>query len=164
LRKEGVNVDIKDSGIRRNFRTGAVRDMGKNKGRCDLMPLEQIGECLGDVVLTKVGSYVYNGQTESLEKAISYFIEKILQRDVYEVLLELSLHYEKGTNKYGERNWEKGIPLSSFIDSGTRHYLKYQAGIEDERHDLAFIWNILGAIWTHENKPEMINLPFKKES
>jgi len=26
----------------------------------------------------------------------------------------------------------------------------------------AFVWNILGAIWTHLNKPEMIDLPFKK--
>jgi len=25
----------------------------------------------------------------------------------------------------------------------------------------AFVWNILGAIWTHRNKPEMIDLPFK---
>ena len=24
----------------------------------------------------------------------------------------------------------------------------------------AFVWNILGAIWTHINKPEMIDLPF----
>ncbi len=29
---------IKDSGTRRQFETGAVRDMAKGKGRCDLIP------------------------------------------------------------------------------------------------------------------------------
>ena len=31
----------------------------------------------------------------------------------------------------------------------------------DERHDLAFIWNMLGAVWTMEHKPEMIDIPFE---
>ena len=30
---------IKDSGKRRQFETGAVRDIAEGKGRCDLMPL-----------------------------------------------------------------------------------------------------------------------------
>ena len=29
---------IKDSGDRREFDSGAIRDMGGNKGRCDLLP------------------------------------------------------------------------------------------------------------------------------
>ena len=33
---------IQDSGNRRQFDTGAVRDIQSNKGRCDLMPLKQI--------------------------------------------------------------------------------------------------------------------------
>jgi hypothetical protein len=36
------------------------------------------------------------------------------------------------------------------------------AGKTDEPHDLAFLWNIFGAMWTHRNKPEMIDLPFKE--
>jgi hypothetical protein len=27
-------------------------------------------------------------------------------------------------------------------------------GDEDEPHDRAFVWNLVGAIWTMENKPE----------
>lgn len=34
---------IKDSGERREFQTGAVRDIQEGKGRCDLMPLDCIG-------------------------------------------------------------------------------------------------------------------------
>ena len=29
---------LKDSGTRREFETGAVRDMAEGKGRCDLLP------------------------------------------------------------------------------------------------------------------------------
>ena len=31
-------MKIKDSGERREFSTGAVRDMAEGKGRCDLLP------------------------------------------------------------------------------------------------------------------------------
>lgn len=33
---------IKDSGNRREFSTGAVRDMAEGKGRCDLLPLTEV--------------------------------------------------------------------------------------------------------------------------
>ena len=49
----GVTVvgTIKDSGDRTEFETGAVRDMREGKGRCDLMPLEVVGEWLKDDIL-----------------------------------------------------------------------------------------------------------------
>ena len=40
---------IKDSGERRSFETGAVRDIQEGKGRCDLMPLEVMVDILADV-------------------------------------------------------------------------------------------------------------------
>ncbi len=33
----------------------------------------------------------------------------------------------------------------------------------DEPHDRAFVWNMLGAIWTHKHHPELIDLPFAKK-
>ena len=39
--------NIKDSGYRRTFKTGAVRDIVDGKGRCDLMPLHEIAGLLG---------------------------------------------------------------------------------------------------------------------
>lgn len=60
--------------------------------------------------------------------------------------------------EYGENNWQKGIPESSYIDSAVRHYLKWLRGDDDERHDRAFVWNIMCLIWTHEHittNPEM---------
>ena len=78
-------------------------------------------------------------------------------------MLEVSKHYEDGCNKYGERNWEKGIPLHCYIDSGVRHYIKWLRGDNDEPHDRAFLWNMLGALWTHDYHPEYCDLPFSKE-
>ena len=67
------------------------------------------------------------------------------------MLLEVSKHFEEGALKYGENNWQKGIPESSYIDSAVRHYLKWLRGDNDEQHDRAFIWNIMCLIWTHEH-------------
>ena len=55
---------------------------------------------------------------------------------------------EEGAKKYGERNWEKGQPLSRFMDSALRHLLKHLEGHKDERHDVAAAWNILAMIET----------------
>ena len=74
-------------------------------------------------------------------------------------LLRLSKHYEAGTEAHGERNWEKGIPMHSFLDSAIRHLFKYMDGMEDEDHLCAAAWNILGAMWTEEKHPEMQDIP-----
>lgn len=156
---------IKDSGERREFSTGAVRDMGENgkKGRCDLLPLETIGYFASDSILTLIGRFVYNQCPSNLWNAIITFTDNFPGADETErfcsAMLEVALHYEEGCQKYGERNWEKGIPLHCYIDSGVRHYLKFRRGDNDERHDRAFIWNMLGAIWTVTTYPNLNDLP-----
>lgn len=90
---------LKDSGDRRKFKTGAVRDMSKGKGRMDLLPMR--------------------------------------------ALIEVSKIYEAGCEKYGERNWEKGIPLHSYVDSAMRHLAKFMIGKRDEPHLRQAIWNLL---------------------
>jgi hypothetical protein len=89
---------IKDSGERREFTTGAVRDMSAGKGRFDLLcPF---------------------------------------------ALARLAEHMERGSVKYGDRNWEQGIPQSSFMDSAMRHLNRYAQGQTDEEHLLAALWNV----------------------
>lgn len=58
-------------------------------------------------------------------------------------LLEVSVHFEDGARKYAPRNWERGIPLSRFVDSQLRHTLKLLAGRTDEDHARAMAWNAL---------------------
>ena len=112
-------MTIKDSGTRRQFDSGAVRDMQEGKGRCDLLPA-----C---------------------------------------AILRVAQHFEAGAKKYEDRNWEKGIPVGSFIDSAIRHLMKYLDGQADEDHLCAAGWNILCAMWTEEKRPDLINIPTRPE-
>lgn len=152
---------LPDSGKRREFGTGAVRDVAQGKGRCDLMPLGIIGEWMGHDCLMYINEYLYKGNTCFLWKALMTFIE-YRDMDPYTSLLEVAKHFEDGSVKYGDRNWEKGIPIHCYIDSAVRHYLKYRRGDTDEPHDRAFMWNILCAMWTHEKYPELIDIPAEK--
>lgn len=110
---------IKDSGTRRKFETGAVRDMQEGKGRLDLLP--------------------------------------------WCAIMRVARHFEAGAVKYGDRNWERGIPLSSFMDSAARHIAKYMDGQTDEDHLVAAAWNLLCALWTEEKRPDLINIPTRPE-
>ena len=49
---------------------------------------------------------------------------------------------ERGAIKYNDRNWEKGMPLSVYVDSGMRHFFKFLEGHRDEDHLVAAIWNL----------------------
>jgi len=97
---------IKDSGERREFTTGSVRDKRDGKGRYDLLPAYVIG------------------------------------RD--------AKHIEAGAVKYGPRNWEKGQPLSSYLDSALRHLFVWMDGDREEDNLAAARWNIAALMWTEE--------------
>lgn len=161
---------IQDSGDRRQFESGAVRDMAGGKGRCDLMPLFDVanvfrfvGEESAYEILYKLSSLLRDdlSQKEKYEYCmmiLSDFVD--FQRELHEtsgsfpnLFLEVAVHYEEGAKKYGEHNWEKGLPLWCYVDSATRHFLKYLDSWDDERHDRAFVWNILGYMYTIRNMP-----------
>lgn len=147
---------ILDSGNRREFvETGAVRDIQDGKGRCDLLPLDVIEkEIISSWVLECIGKFIEHGNKDSLSAALHDFV-RTQYPDEATAILDLAKHFEAGAKKYGERNWEKGIPIRSYIDSAVRHYLKYLRGDTDEPHDRAFVWNIVCAIWTCKHKPEL---------
>lgn len=147
---------IKDSGTRREFETGAVRDCTEGKGRCDLMPLDVVAEVADDEILEDIASYVDTGIDMFLKNALERFAR--VYDSIYDMMLDVSIHFEEGAKKYGEYNWQKGIPESSYMDSAVRHYLKFRAGMDDERHDRAFVWNILCLIWQHrQNGKEKVS-------
>lgn len=66
----------------------------------------------------------------------------------YEPLLQWAQWTEGGAKKYGDRNWEKGIPLMRYLDSAFRHLTKLIAGQRDENHEAAVIWNVGSYIQT----------------
>lgn len=149
---------IKDSGERREFETGAVRDIQEGKGRCDLMPLDILNMFYDDLAVSRVFHYIdefrKDGKFTNLLDVLSVF-ETITYENSYTMFLEVSKHFEEGAKKYGEHNWQKGIPTHCYIDSAVRHYLKWLRGDMDEPHDRAFVWNILCCIWTCIHKPEL---------
>lgn len=167
--------EIKDSGNRREFSTGAVRDMAEGKGRCDLLPLDVISDLFVElkcekyervnIILNYLNSAleIWKGELLSwdsnrmdcvvdfLYDALKEFLKQSDFADVPTMVLELSVHFEQGANKYTEDNWKRGIPVNCYIDSAIRHYLKWLRGDTDERHDRAFVWNIVCCIWEVEH-------------
>jgi hypothetical protein len=74
----------------------------------------------------------------------------------YEPLRRLAVHYERGAKKYGDRNWEKGLPLHGHLSCGARHLMKFIGGHRDEDHLAAVLWNVCAYIatekWIDEGK------------
>lgn len=146
---------IKDSGNRTNFESGAVRDIQSGKERCDLMPLGVVATLIDSDEIRGISLFKDTGDTGFLYACLKEFCNDSPFFSAYTMLLEVAKHFEEGAEKYGENNWQKGIPVHSYIDSAIRHLLRYWNNENDERHDRAFCWNILCAIWTCENKPEL---------
>ena len=158
---------IKDSGKRSQFSTGAVRDIQKGKGRCDLMPLDVVAECYNrffpecviNLVFAELHLFTKTGD-------VTHLYEVLCPNEMYDkwshMFLEVAKHFEEGAEKYGENNWQKGLPVKCYINSAVRHYLKWLREDDDEPHDRAFCWNIMCAIWTCMHKPELND--YRKEN
>lgn len=138
---------IKDSGNRRQFDTGAVRDMQEGKGRCDLMPLEVVREYLTNPIFGYIEDFKKSRNTDKLHSCLMVFADEAYHGCPHTMFLEVAKHFEEGAKKYGENNWQKGIPPKCYIDSAVRHYLKWLRGDKDEPHDRAFVWNLMCCIW-----------------
>lgn len=106
LDSNGDGFITKDSGDRREFPTGSVRDRDSSKSRPDLISpwaLERIGHL-----------------------------------------------YRRGAEKYGDRNWEKGQPVSDITASLFRHLIAYMEGDREEDHLAAIAWNAIAIMHFEE--------------
>lgn len=79
-------------------------------------------------------------------------------------LLRVARHMENALEHHEERNWEKGIPMHSFLDSAMRHLFKYMDGQADEDHLAAAASNLLMALWTEDHLPGMQDIPTRPGS
>ena len=104
-------MPLQDSGERRAFTSGAVRDIAEGKGRCDLLPLSVISEYMPNPILEQIGNFIADGNPEEpVERLKTYFSMKGFPMGVVNTaqriantLLEVAKHYEAGCDKYGER-------------------------------------------------------------
>lgn len=74
-------------------------------------------------------------------------------------LRRLAQVYERGAAKYDDRNWEKGSPLSRFIDSAERHINDYKCGLRDEDHLAQASWNLFAVMHLEATRPELQDMP-----
>ena len=151
---------ILDSGARREFESGAVRDIQEGKGRCDLLPLDICADYIEEFEDNERAARVFRNIRRFQESSTVEYLYFALNyanpfEDNYTMILEVAKQFEEGAKKYGERNWEKGIPVHCYIDSAIRHYMKYLRGDKDEPHNRALCWNLMCAIWTCVYHPEL---------
>lgn len=151
---------IQDSGERQEFVTGAVRDIQKGKGRCDLMPLEVVCKYLQKPIFGHLNTFLQDCDTGHLYECLSLFssyygdfTDTVTDCTMF---LEVARHFEEGAEKYGENNWQKGLPAQCYINSAIRHYLKWLRGDKDEPHDRAFVWNLMCCIWEVDYSPRAL--------
>lgn len=166
---------LMDSGERREFKSGAVRDLAEGKGRMDLVPLDvaahfliryqeetdvedfQSGAALVLACLNKFIDSCRSGEPNDGYIYEAMVIEaRVLYSDPYTAIMEVSKQYEDGAKKYSERNWEKGISLHCYIDSACRHLMKVGAGWDDEPHFRSTLWNLFSLAWTIKHRPELL--------
>ena len=63
-----------------------------------------------------------------------------------EAIEALAKHLERTGAKHGERNYEKGMPLSRFADSALRHLFQMLEGRTDEDHAVSALWNLAALV------------------
>lgn len=64
-------------------------------------------------------------------------------------------HMNLGSIKYGDGNWEKGMPTNQYLESMDRHLAAYMEGDRSEDHLSAIIFGINGIM--QNEKKEGIN-------
>jgi len=78
-------------------------------------------------------------------------------------LRRLAETYAEGSRKYGDYNWQKGMPASVLLNHAIRHIYLYLEGDQSEDHLAHAAWNLLAVCHFEEAKPEMIDVPAQKE-
>lgn len=174
------DYELKMDGEFHQFEGGAVRYTKTGKGRFDLIPkdvLSSVIDAIPDYVMFDCKDIQNSSKTLKM-KCLSRVINDEYEKAILDIVIlqymgnmtnetnitndamftalcrmlrDLAIHYEKGADKYGVDNWKKGIPATSFLDSGMRHLTQYFTGETDEHHSISAIWNLFGLIWTQLN-------------
>jgi hypothetical protein len=61
----------------------------------------------------------------------------------------------EGAERYGDFNWEKGMPANDLINHALRHIYLFLGGDRSEDHLGHAAWNVLGAIHSLEVWPAL---------
>jgi hypothetical protein len=70
-------------------------------------------------------------------------------------LRRLAETYAEGAAKFGQFNWENGMPVTDLLNHAIAHVYKFLGGDRNEDHLAHAAWNLLGAIHSMEKWPEL---------
>ncbi len=62
---------------------------------------------------------------------------------------------KEGADKYGDFNWEKGMPVDDLLNHAIRHLFLFLAGDRSEDHLAHAAWNLFAAMHSQELWPEL---------
>ena len=65
---------------------------------------------------------------------------------------------DEGAQKYGDYNWERGMPIGEMLNHAVAHIYNYLAGDRTEDHLAHAAWNLFGAMHSEEKWPELNKL------
>lgn len=71
--------------------------------------------------------------------------------------------YERGGEKYGDRNWELGQPTSILLSKAIGHLYKYIMVNDNEDHLAQAVWNIFAIMHFEEVNTDMCDVPKYKD-
>lgn len=170
-------LSISDSGNRQEFDTGARRDTSEGKGfyvyfpanaflaltRISVTPRDPL-----DGALNGFFGFLRDSSDQSQLIAAALYALRSAQPEIafeagckgflglpYGPVHQLAQLFEAGAKKYGDtkagpyrQNWQKGMPVSRYLDSGIRHMFKHLAGDKADPHLICAAWNALCAYET----------------
>ena len=70
-------------------------------------------------------------------------------------LERLAQTYAEGAKKFGDFNWENGMPVTDLLNHAIAHVYKFLRGDRSEDHLAHAAWNLLGAIHSIEMWPQL---------
>jgi hypothetical protein len=70
-------------------------------------------------------------------------------------LREVARACAEGAEKYGDWNWEKGMPVHDLLNHAIAHIYGFLSGDRSEPHLGHAAWNLLAAIHSHELWPTL---------
>ena len=132
-------IKTKDSGQRVNFETGARRDTDDGKPN----PVKDLNSLVSYTYMQSGAWFVPRTHEDVVypppqdpehQLIVDHFLDRL------QALLE------RGAEKYGENNWERGIPLHRTYESLIRHAVYAMLGDNTEDHLAAVAANVMFAM------------------
>lgn len=136
MHKDGIEITTFASGA---FRCATGR-------RYDLMSESVTNMVMCNSAMSKLVSLLLRMDKLGSVGMLYITLQDALDKHNSEILDLYAKALDEGACKYGERNWEKGIPESDLVNHAIAHAIKLDACDTSEDHASHLVWNVLTII------------------